>query len=459
MSSNWTPLVSLKRMTHIPHTLFLWPVESSTLWTLARFPVKRKLKPTLPAVSLHPWVAHLEDQLIATDRYHSFDLAVQQALPQGIDEPKDWNITSARSFLEFASKLLTSWVPFENRDGTYIYRVIAVFYFIFDQPAIIDLQTSIHPSSIGSDSLPVRTWLSSWLLKYAQVMGEWLDNPASLTAESYQSIVNSPQYRMKDPCDYYIPDPESPTGGFGCFNNFFKRHLRDPSVRPISAPHDNRVIVFPADSTFDDSWPVDENSMVTIKSVKWPMKALLLGSEFSSDFAGGVWMHAFLNTFDYHRQHSPVSGKVVEAKIIQGLTYFNVTAKQNPATGQCTVTHDRTSTEAKASSQDPEKPVTAQLHAPDDAGYQFVQMRGCIVIDGGKEIGHVAVLPVGMAHVSSIGLSVKVGDIVTKGQEISWFQFGGSDIVLVFERKANLGSWATPQQHCFMGEQLAIANP
>ena len=449
----------LARMACFPHTCFPDVAQLSVHWTLWRSPKKRSFTRNDSNASNHPWVTYLERHLIAIDRYHSLELAVQQALAHGVNEPIEWNITSAESFLEFASSLLTSWVPFENRDGTYIYQVIAVFYFVFDQPAVSDLQTAIYPESIGSDSLPIRTWLSNWLLTYAQIMGEWLDDPASITVESYESILNSPQYRMRDPCDYHIPDPDSPTGGFSCFNEFFKRHLKDTSVRPVAAPLDNKVIVFPADSTFDDCWPVDEHSVVTIKTLRWPMKALLRGTDFSSRFAGGVWMHMFLNTFDYHRQHSPVSGRVVEAKIIQGLTYFNVVAKQNVMSGKYTVTHDHGMAEAKVAPQHPSKSVRARLHAPDDAGYQFIQMRGCIIIDAGEEIGYVAVLPVGMAHVSSVGLSVKAGDTVTKGQEISWFQFGGSDIVLVFEKKANLGSWAVPQQHHLMGEKIAIACP
>jgi phosphatidylserine decarboxylase len=38
-------------------------------------------------------------------------------------------------------------------------------------------------------------------------------------------------------------------------------------------------------------------------------------SEFAKDFEGGIFFcHSFLNTFDYHRLHTPVAGKVLEAK-------------------------------------------------------------------------------------------------------------------------------------------------
>ncbi|MCJ1259181.1 hypothetical protein MMC24_007017 [Lignoscripta atroalba] len=410
---------------------------------------------SIPLLTLHPLVVKLLERLGIDGRYPSLAKAVQQALDQDIDELREWKITSALSFLQFASNLLTNWVPSENKDGTYIYHVLAVFYFIFDQDAIADLQTPIAPDSIGPNDLPTNTWLSSWLVEYAQSMGTWLNNPESLTPESYQHILDAKLYRMKDPCDYAIPDPKSSTGGFGCFNNLFKRHLKDASVRPIAAPDDPNVIVFPADSTFDDSWPVQADSMVNIKTVLWPMKALLAGSSYSSCFANGTWAHAFLNTYDYHRQHAPVAGTVVEATTIPGLAYLQVVAQEDPKTGKRIVMPHRSFKALK-----PTQPSKgAQPHAPDEAGYQFIQMRGCIVIDAGEEIGHVAVLPIGMAQVSSIGLSVKRGDPVSKGQEISWFEFGGSDIVFVFEKKANIGSWAAAGEHHLMGEQLAILSP
>lgn len=75
--------------------------------------------------------------------------------------------------------------------------------------------------------------------------------------------------------------------------------------------------------------------------------------------------------------------------------------------------------------------------APDTPGYQFLQTRGLVVIDN-PMLGKVAVLPIGMAQVSSAVLHVKEGDWVEKGDGISNLAFGGSDIICVFQKKANL---------------------
>ena len=69
-----------------------------------------------------------------------------------------------------------------------------------------------------------------------------------------------------------------------------------------------------------------------------------------------------------------------------------------------------------------------------------------------------AVLPVGMSQVSSVVLSVSTGDTIKKGDEIAYFQFGGSDIVLVFQSHSNVEIFAHEHRHYRMGEQIAVAH-
>lgn len=95
------------------------------------------------------------------------------------------------------------------------------------------------------------------------------------------------------------------------------------------------------------------------------------------------------------------------------------------------------------------------LNAPDLPGYQFLQARGCIIIE--SDIGLVAVLPIGMAQVSSIKLSVIPNQPIIKGQEISYFQFGGSDIVLVFERGSQVELTAVEGTHYNTGKTIGTA--
>ena len=96
--------------------------------------------------------------------------------------------------------------------------------------------------------------------------------------------------------------------------------------------------------------------------------------------------------------------------------------------------------------------VTCASNTP---GYQFVQTRALILIE--SEIGLVAVMPIGMAQVASVVLSVKPGDYVQKGQELSYFQFGGSDIIMVFQKKANIKFSQKSKTHYKFGTAVASA--
>lgn len=98
-----------------------------------------------------------------------------------------------------------------------------------------------------------------------------------------------------------------------------------------------------------------------------------------------------------------------------------------------------------------------QFDAPDTPGYQFAQNRGLIVMD--TPVGLVAMLPMGMAQVSSVMLTAEEGITLTKGDEISYFQFGGSDIVLVFQRQSNVNLTAQPGVHYKMGTVIGHAYP
>ena len=70
-------------------------------------------------------------------------------------------------------------------------------------------------------------------------------------------------------------------------------------------------------------------------------------------------------------------------------------------------------------------------------GYEFFQNRGVVTLDtsvsGAGDIGIVAVIPVGISHVSSVILTSVKGTTMAKGEEFGYFQFGGSDIIVLFQ--------------------------
>ena len=268
-------------------------------------------------------------------------------------------------------------------------------------------------------------------MEYATAWGSFLDTLES--AKHIESFRTDPTFNW----DEYMPPPS----GYLTFNQFFARHLK-PGMRPIAGISDNSVIVSPADSTFVGWWQVNEKSniyveenMLDIKGIQWSIHDLLEGSEYADRFKGGIFTHSFLNTFDYHRWHTPVQGTVLESKIIQGQAWLDVRTKPAIVKG---------------------KEINV-LDALDGTGYQFVQTRGLAVID--SPIGLVACLPMGMAQVSSVVITAEVGKTLHKGEELGYFQFGGSDFVMVFERASNVQLLGQPNVHYNQGTWIGSALP
>ena len=158
---------------------------------------------------------------------------------------------------------------------------------------------------------------------------------------------------------------------------------------------------------------------------------MLQGSPYKDCFEGGVWLHGFLDVDDYHRVHTPVAGKVVEARVLQGSNYMKVAAPV-----------------------DNEKKDKILLRVVNETGYHFSQTRGLIIIE--TPAGLVAVLPVGMAAVSSVILTAETGAQLHKGEEIGYFQFGGSDVVLIFESQMGVEITMAQGNHYKMGTEIGM---
>lgn len=353
-----------------------------------------------------------------------------------------------------------------------VYLRLAQFYYYFNHPTLAALQSPIAPMK-DAELSPI----SRWLRDFAVEWGSFLDTPGSTAY--LESFKYAPEYDWQD----YEKPPEA----YATFNEFFARKFKDIDVlRPVAAAEDERVIVFPAESTFVGQWaistpvgePLPASPSIVVKHIEWPIHELLQDSEHADAFQGGILCHSFLNTYDYHRQHAPVAGKVLAAKFIPGQVYLDVKLEE---TGEADADGDVT------------RALVPRRHldVKDPTGYQFVQCRGLLVLE--SAIGKVAILPMGMAQVSSVVFvtpkadghkpitltsgekqgrdyqqqvnllnkkirAALVGKHLAKGEMFSYFQFGGSDCVMVFERKANVDVTAKVGVHYPIRSQYAVSN-
>lgn len=379
----------------------------------------------METVKYHPVVQELVDMIKSNGWQEKFNQALKSAQQYNIAAMDD--IKTLDDYFAWLDKQL-HWVPVENYYGKLVYEHVCKFYFILDQEPVLSLQNKVTPH----DKMQPLTPLSAWMVKFVRSFGEFMDTPESLTPESEKTFYDSPLYNMNE----YL----RPRGGWKTYNDLFGRSCK-PGTRPVAAITDSSVIVSPADATFGGQWEIREDSEITIKGLHWRVMELLEGSPYKDRFKGGYFTHSFLNTFDYHRQHAPVGGKVVEARNIQGTVYLEV--KAEPIANDPSGAHQIVARRA--------------FDAPDNPGYEFIQTRGLIVID--SPIGLVAVLPMGMAQVSSVVITAEEGRTLRKGEEISYFQFGGSDIVMLFESCSNVSFTAQPNVHYKYGTRLANAYP
>ena len=273
---------------------------------------------------------------------------------------------------------------------------------------------------------------------FKKILAAWtifLDSPASryvLNAgqDGWQSKAAMVKLNMQD----YQYDADAPFWGFDSWNQFFTRPLR-PGARPIKEPKNDKVIVSACDSTVYVIDPdVQRHSQFWLKSQPHSLSDMLgAATEYVEAFVGGTVYQAFLNPFNYHRWHSPVSGTIRKAFVQEGL-YFS---------------------QANSEKEDP----TIQDHSE---GYiTQVQTRAIVIIEADdKTIGPVCVMPVGMVEISScvIHPEIALGARVEKGQELGYFQFGGSTHCLIFRKGAIKKFTAKKGDFKQVGQEIALAN-
>lgn len=319
---------------------------------------------------------------------------LKDALEEAILKAERPGISTLDAYYAFLDKMVTAIPTAEN----WLPMRLELYYIIANSP---------------ENKLEKDTDFQQWVHRFVDDLGMFLDTPES--AQGLETFFADPRYRVDD----YIVAPS----GWMTYNQFFARHIK-PGKRPIAGLCDNSIIVSPADSVFIGKWKIDENSMITTKGFRWSVLELLEGSSYRDRFVGGTLMQSYLSPYDYHRYHAPVSGVVKETRKIQGKVVLNVYKKEN-----------------------------GTLAVRDELGYQFTQERGLIVIE--SPVGLVAVMPVGMGIVSSVNLTVDKDATLTKGEELGFFAFGGSDVIILFESAMNVNIITEEEMHYRQGTKIA----
>lgn len=338
-------------------------------------------------------------------------------------------------FIDWSEKCM----PFEivkEPTGSSLYNRIdqgvCYCYFVFDQPL-----DELKGKGYYYNSLQYHEPIRSWLINYAKEYGRFLNTEASWNDEYLKAAMAEKRFNMDK--GWYEPSKNWRT-----FNEFFHRRLSSPSVRPIASPNDNSIVTMPADSKPQGIWEIDANSNikqhggVIVKSARGVSVKELVGegSAYCNAFADGTLIHTFLNVDDYHRFHFPMNGTIVDLSIIPG----------DDAAGGITIWDAKT------------KSYILESEVP---GWQMFETRGLIILKT-EQFGIVGILPIGMSQISSVNFepNLHAGVTVKKGDPMGWFDFGGSDIVMLFQKDVNVKMIADQLQdgtypHAYTGNAFA----
>ena len=209
----------------------------------------------------------------------------------------------------------------------------------------------------------------------------------------------------------YVCDASLPYYGFRSWDHFFTREFR-PGRRPVAEPEDDRVIVNACESApYRIATKVQRRDRFWIKSQPYSLEDMLKGDPLTDAFVEGTVYQAFLSPLSYHRWHSPVNGRVLKVRHIEG-TYYS---------------------ETYAERFDPAAPCESQAYITSMA------TRTLIFIEADNpSIGLVCFMGVGMSEVSGCETVVQNGQHIRKGDTLGMFHFGGSTYCLLFGPQARL---------------------
>ena len=246
----------------------------------------------------------------------------------------------------------------------------------------------------------------------SSLYGNMMDQPSS--ADKIQPFVDEYNIDMN-----IIQNPK-----FNSFNDFFTRKLK-AEARPIN--NDSHVIISPADGKIL-AYADISNADFIIKGFRFNVSSFLADAELAKKYKSGSLIVIRLAPYDYHRFHFPVSGEVSKPVLVEGDLY-----SVNPM----------------ALRQMAEIFILNKREYVSISTFQF---------------GDVIMAEVGATMVGSIIQTYEKTNAVA-GNEKGFFKFGGSTVVLLFEKNKIIidtdllkNTAVGLETEVKMGERIANAN-
>ncbi|MFA8299184.1 MAG: phosphatidylserine decarboxylase [Hyphomicrobiales bacterium] len=179
---------------------------------------------------------------------------------------------------------------------------------------------------------------------------------------------------------------------FRSFNDFFYRELK-PNKRSIAndivSPADGKIVAFDC---------VEKNTLFYVKGSEFSLSDFLKEEDLSEKYRNGSLAIIRLAPSDYHRFHFPASGNINQSKRIKG-KYYSV----SPIAMK----------------------KSLEIFCQNKREYSTLKT---------EKLGDILISEIGATFVGSIQQTYKPNTFVKKGNEKGYFAFGGSSILLLFEK-------------------------
>ncbi|KAF8473437.1 phosphatidylserine decarboxylase-domain-containing protein [Kalaharituber pfeilii] len=254
-------------------------------------------------------------------------------------------------------------------------------------------------------------WKKIKLLLLFNPLLEWIDRTKLLRFVLHEKathagkVESSPasKKKIKSFVDFYKIDmslfePED-INAYPSFQDFFIRRHK-PGVRPIHKPDDSTAAIVVADCRLVVYDTVPHARSIWIKGHNFTIKNLIQDDTEWQRWHNGSVASFRLSPQDYHRFHSPVTGRIKWCKRIAG-DYYGV------------------------------DPICIRS----DIDVLTSNAR-CAVVIVTQDFGEVLFVAIGAKEVGTVKIHERFhapGMLIHKGDELGMFEFGGSSIIVAFE--------------------------
>jgi phosphatidylserine decarboxylase len=234
------------------------------------------------------------------------------------------------------------------------------------------------------------TGMTKWLLRSMTELSsrKWISRLTGRFAQSPASRRFIPKFaRMYG---IRIEEAEKKLEEYRSLNEFFTRRLK-PGLRSLDPAPDS--LVSPVDALVTGAGAIETGTILNVKGQDYTVEELLNRSPRMESYKDGYYIVLYLSPTDYHRIHTPVDGTIVEREHVPGKVY---------PVNEFGLRHMR-----RVLSRN-ERLITYIRHAG----------------------GETAVVKVGAMNVSSIKYVEPQHDKVAKGEELAFFEFGSTVVLL-----------------------------